>query len=399
MDSSVNPQPTDGHIRISHEIHRELIRRKFSQRQRDVIDFILTLSWGCGKPSAIIPELKNFEEAGIRKNHIREVLDGLVTGKVILWDELMNIFQFNKHYDQWTIQPISASAKRLNELINLNLARPSPNLLKLPLPERGIEFPYKEPCSLNGNPVPKKGTGFPNEESGSGKSNGSVPKKGTGFLNEEASSSRKGNQPVPKRGTVTRDYPSRIKGSSISKASIKAIFKKDKRTTTTTITTNTFSELLNDEYSFQSIVINYKNNFLAGNKVLPFDEEDLESLFSDFGGEWLYTAMKTAYRGGSEKRNLAYVRGILNGFRERGGMNTQLTKTPILPSALPVKPIRQGQGDSWSGKGRSGKPHIEIFNPPLLPPTPEEIALQQKLIAEYRTEAETYGNGQLEHQG
>ena len=83
MDSSVNPQPTDAHIRISHAIHRELIRRKFTQRQRDILDFILTLSWGCRKPSAIIPQLKDFELCGVRKNHIRNELQQLVKAGVI----------------------------------------------------------------------------------------------------------------------------------------------------------------------------------------------------------------------------------------------------------------------------------------------------------------------------
>lgn len=201
MNSRVNPQPTDGHIRISHEIHRELIRRKFSKRQRDVIDFILTLSWGCGKSSAIIPELKSFEEAGIRKNHIRVVLEGLVAENVIIWDELLNIFQFNKHYDQWTIQPISNSAKRLNELINLNLARPSSNLLKPLLPEKGIQTSNVEVSSHISDRVTEKETGLPEEGSGSTKNSDSAPDKDVGVQKGNATtSSQKRNSPVPKKG-------------------------------------------------------------------------------------------------------------------------------------------------------------------------------------------------------
>lgn len=172
MDSSVNPQPTDGHIRISHEIHRELIRRKFSQRQRDVIDFILTLSWGCGKPSAIIPELKDFAETGIGKNHIRGVLEELLQGRVILWDKELNTFQLNKHYDLWNMETvISANPSRFKELINLNLARPSPNLLKSTVPEKGTEFPKGGPSSRKRNRVPERGTGFPKRGPSSRKGN------------------------------------------------------------------------------------------------------------------------------------------------------------------------------------------------------------------------------------
>lgn len=173
MDSNVNPQPTDAHIRINHEIHRELIRRKFTQRQRDIIDFILTLSWGCGKPSAIIPQLKHFELCGIRKNHIRAELIALCEKKVILWEQSLNIFQINKHYDQWSVDPIeSFDLKKMKELINLNIENHSPNLTKM-VPKKGTQFPNKEPKMSSqrelsytfGNQVPKKGTArFPKRE-------------------------------------------------------------------------------------------------------------------------------------------------------------------------------------------------------------------------------------------
>ncbi|WNS43862.1 replication protein [Paenibacillus sp. MMS20-IR301] len=285
--------PTDAHIRISHEIHQELIRWKFSQRQRDVIDFILTLNWGCGKPSAIIPELKDFAETGIGKNHIRGVLEGLLQGKVILWDKELNTFQLNKHYDLWNMESvISANPNRFKELINLNLARPSPNLLK---------------------------------------------------------------SAVPEKGSVSRNYPSCIKGSSVLKASIKAI-KRFKRTTTTTITTTirTSTDTLKKEhgsYSFQNILLDYKNNFVAGGKLTPFDENDLQSLFGTYGGEWLHTAMRTAYRLGADKRNLAYVQGILWGYRERGGIDKPETRKPVEPSPTPYAP-RNYEGSRSQGSAR-----------------------------------------------
>lgn len=159
MDSNVNPQPTDAHIRINHEIHRELIRRKFTQRQRNIIDFILTLSWGCGKPSAIIPQLKHFEYCGIRKNHIRAELLGLVEKSVILWEQSLNIFQINKHYDQWTVDPIeSFDLKKMKELISLNIENQSPNLSKS-VPKKGTEFPNQEPDTGS-----QKGTQLHNRE-------------------------------------------------------------------------------------------------------------------------------------------------------------------------------------------------------------------------------------------
>ncbi|MEK8212520.1 replication protein [Paenibacillus sp. FSL L8-0463] len=384
MDSSVNPQPTDAHIRISHEIHRELIRRKFSQRQRNVIDFILTLSWGCGKPSAIIPELKNFQEAGIGSNHIRQVLDGLVAGNVILWDQLMNIFQVNKHYDQWEIDIVSSSAKKFKELINMNLARPSPNLLKPSIPKKGNESPEEEPGSPNGNPVPEKGSVIPKREPSSGIGNPPVPEKGNEFPKKEPPISQKGKRTVPRKGNVRRDYPSHIKGFSVSKASIKAIFKSFKRTTTTTITTREPLDLLEDADSFQSAMINYSNNFLAGKKVAPFDEEDMKSLFDDFGGAWLHAAMRTAYRGGPEKQNLAYIRGILNGYQHRGGTTSQQSEKTDASFISPGKPkTPNGSGRNTSRSGKQQIP-ISVDDGSGDVPTPEEMAEMMRKAQEIK---------------
>ncbi|WP_341347086.1 replication protein [Paenibacillus sp. FSL H3-0469] len=382
MDSSVNPQPTDAHIRISHEIHRELIRRKFSQRQRDVIDFILTLSWGCGKPSAIIPELKDFAETGIGKNHIRGVLNELLQGNVILWDKEMNTFQLNKYYDLWSIETVvSANPKRFKELINLNLARPSPNLLKSTVPEKGTEFPKGEPSSQKGDRVPKRGTEFPKEEPGSRKGD-RVPEKGTEFLKRELVSSQKGNRPVPKRGTVTRNYPSRIMGSSVSKASIKAIkrFKRTTTTITTTMSTSADTLRMNPElYSIQNIKLDYKNNFIAGGKLTSFDENDLETLHGTYGGEWLHSAMRAAYRLGIDKRNLAYIQGILRGYRERGGMDKLESKISVVASATPPSPRSNERSRNQGGRSRKSEiPILTDYGGGAIPSADEMAELMRK---------------------
>ncbi|MEK5417072.1 replication protein [Paenibacillus sp. FSL L8-0708] len=300
MDSNVNPQPTDAHIRINHEIHRELIRRKFTQRQRNIIDFILTLSWGCGKPSAIIPQLKHFEYCGIRKNHIRAELLGLVEKSVILWEQSLNIFQINKHYDQWTVDPIeSFDLKKMKELISLNIENQSPNLSKS---------------------VPKKGTEFPNQEPDTGSQKGnSVTQSGTEFLKRELSGSQKGNYPVPKSGTVRRLYPSHIKAFSVSKESIKAIIKKSSsnKGTLSEIDTEPKPVGSNPNYSFGYLYQAYEKNFTEGGKVTPFETEEFGVLYDDYGGEWMLKAMREATR--HKVLTLAYVGGILKGYRKRGG--------------------------------------------------------------------------------
>lgn len=324
MGSTVNPQPTDAHIRISHEVHRELVRRKFSKRQRDVIDLILTLSWGCGKPSALIPELKYFEEIGIGKNHIRSVLDGLVESHVILWDRFMNVFQFNKHYDQWEIGVVTPSPKKLNDLIKINLSHASPNLLKASVAQPvqpGSGAPRK------GNAVPKKGTGSPKGEPSSQKRS-SVPVKGILFPKEEATGSQKGNSPVPKKGTTLRCQLNGGAGFRLSKAISKAI--KDKVRTSSTASAFIFTDFTGtpeireeNTHALSTILREYQSNFTRGRALTEYEQEDIQTLHSDYGGEWLYAALREAHRLGFEKQNLAYVRGILKGYRKRGGTSTE----------------------------------------------------------------------------
>lgn len=206
MASQVNPQPDDAHIRISHEVHRELIRRDFSKRQRNIIDFILTLSWGCGRSDAVIPQLSHFALCGIGKNHVRSELSALVASRVIFWEEAEGLFRFNKHFDQWQISPGKKhDSELMKELIALNISR------------------------SNQKKVPKTGTSrFPKQElGGSQNGNFAVPEMGTEFPKWEPESSQNRNSEVPKTGTLTLEKPSRIKGFRLSKAIIKAKIKKD----------------------------------------------------------------------------------------------------------------------------------------------------------------------------
>lgn len=202
MESQVNPQPDDAHIRISHEVHRELIRLNFSKRQRNIIDFILTLSWGCGRPDAVIPQLSHFALCGVTKNNIRDELEALVAAKVISWEKTESIFRFNKHFDQWQITPNKGSdAELMKNLIALNITRNDPGKV---LKTRTSRFLKQE---LNGSQ---------NKNS-----------DGVQFLKQEPESSQNKNCRVLKTGTPTLKKTSRIKAFRLSKAIIKAKIKKD----------------------------------------------------------------------------------------------------------------------------------------------------------------------------
>lgn len=297
MESTVNPQPDDPHLRIAHAIHREIIRRKFTARQRSIIDFILTLSWGCGKPSAIIPRLKDFRFCGVGPNHIRKELLALSVANVIYWDGAMNAFQINKHYDCWEIEVVDDFDKKdMDKLISYNLEIKSPNLDKK-LPETGSDFPKREKMD-----IPDSGTNFPNRE--------------PNFPKREVKTSRNGKLKVPEMGSRKLIFPCRIKRFRLSKTSIKAIIKKRNTTTTTRARAP-------DEFSFGNIFNAYEKNFISGGKITQFDIDEFSALFDDYGGEWLLKAMREAYRQGADKRNLAYVHGVLKGYKSRGGPDTE----------------------------------------------------------------------------
>jgi len=164
-----NPQPTDAHLRIAHEIQEQIMAREFTKRQRNILDLILRLSWGCGKKYAIIPNLKDFEVAGVRRTHVKAELEFLDKSRVIKWVRESNLFVFNKDYDTWVVSYTRThDEKRLDELIHINLqdkkqGAPYESLINNLLgyqnsnqvTETGTELPKQELNYQNSNSVTK----------------------------------------------------------------------------------------------------------------------------------------------------------------------------------------------------------------------------------------------------
>ncbi|RFB35697.1 phage replication protein [Brevibacillus sp. VP] len=161
-----NPQTEKGHMRIANDIWVAIIKRKFTLRQRNILDFILRMSWGCRKKSAVIPMLKDFELCGVRKEHIRIELEHLVAMNVLMWDSNRNEYWFNKDFDQWKVTPVKGwSEERFNELISMNLGNK--------VTETVTGLPNQQP-NQNSNSVTKKETQLLQKKSYS------VTKKATG---------------------------------------------------------------------------------------------------------------------------------------------------------------------------------------------------------------------------
>lgn len=103
--------------------------RQFTAKQRRVCDLILRLSWGCGKETAYIPHLADFEVVGLFRQDIFATLTLLQAENVIYWDREGHHFAFNKDFDQWKVslhQTAVLKASLLADLIKTNVTRRHP---------------------------------------------------------------------------------------------------------------------------------------------------------------------------------------------------------------------------------------------------------------------------------
>lgn len=117
-----NPQKERGHVGIANELWDEIIRRDFTKRQKDIMQFILRLSYGCGRKTALIPRQKDFEICGVREGHIKTEIDHLIKCKVIERGSQKGEYRFNKNYDFWQVTPVFLwDEVRMKELIRINL--------------------------------------------------------------------------------------------------------------------------------------------------------------------------------------------------------------------------------------------------------------------------------------
>ncbi|MCL6459920.1 MAG: DUF4373 domain-containing protein [Gorillibacterium sp.] len=105
----------------------------------------------------------------------------------------------------------------------------------------------------------------------------------------------------------------------------------------------TISGGLKVDADFGTVFREYSKNFIAGGKVTQFDVEDFQELYDTYDGEWALKAMREAYRQGPDKRNLAYVNGILKRWKKVG-----------LDNPWEVEKLRGGQPDEKIEGGGQG---------------------------------------------
>ncbi|WP_339815955.1 DnaD domain protein [Paenibacillus sp. FSL R5-0928] len=106
-------------------------------------------------------------------------------------------------------------------------------------------------------------------------------------------------------------------------------------------------------------------------------KDRLNDFIKEYSERWLCEAMKKAVLAG--KRSLNYVGGTLKNWRA-DGIDEPWTKES--------QPASGGGYRSGRNGGQSGKQQIEITKNDLTPPTPEEIALQEKMMAKLKAKKE-----------
>ena len=114
-----NPQPHQ-FTRLSNELYKAIMQSDFTKRQRNILDLVIRMSYGCGKKSALLRPV-DFELVGIYKTHIRKELDYLSKAAVLIIDG--DRITLNKNYDQWRIS-LSRNATntdRWSEVLRRNL--------------------------------------------------------------------------------------------------------------------------------------------------------------------------------------------------------------------------------------------------------------------------------------
>jgi phage replication O-like protein O len=159
-----SPQLENGYTRMANELYEAIMTSDFSKRQRNVLDLVIRLSYGCGKRNAILRP-SDYEIVGVGRNHIKDTLKELKDANVLVING--DVTHINKDYKLWKISKVGKS-ERLSEIIRRNLAA---------VPEMGTEIPE------TGTEVPETGIG---EHEG-------IPETGTG-------SSQNGNSTVPETG-------------------------------------------------------------------------------------------------------------------------------------------------------------------------------------------------------
>ncbi|SDC69241.1 phage replication protein O [Paenibacillus sp. UNCCL117] len=208
----VNPQKERGYVGLANDIWDEIIRRDFTKRQKDILQFIIRMSYGCGRKTAFIPKQKDFSLCGVGENKIKSELEYLENCKVIRWDRVGNEYGLNKDYDAWQVSPVrSWDEDRYKEIIHTNITLAKKERKKVTETGSFSQGNQSEESSQNGNFEEIDEEAAEVEE---------LPETGRSDENNFP----KREEELPEKGSSTPDLPS---NDAASEASKKGLKKKD----------------------------------------------------------------------------------------------------------------------------------------------------------------------------
>ncbi|AFC32168.1 putative prophage replication protein O [Paenibacillus mucilaginosus 3016] len=317
-----NPQPENGTVRIANELWDEVIRRDFSKRQKDIIFFIWRLSYGCkGQKTAYIPKLVYFELCGIPTGNFHRELDRLEALGVLIRDREKKTFEINKNYDEWKV-PLGGGWNefKFDELLALNLDE-----------SRQINAKNRVKTTRKNALKQRDFEGSENE-----------------IALKQRDASRQNNANLEgnrvKITHSTPDEPNQDAGSQPPIDIIKDINTDSSSTKILMLNQGTApAASRSKDFSFSKIYTIYEKHFTENGNVSEFEVQDLTDQFETYGGEWLLEAMREAVR--HKIRTLAYINGVLNGYKARGGphkdKNLQIVGGPADYQLADDDPIAQ----------------------------------------------------------
>jgi DnaD/phage-associated family protein len=281
-----NPQPTDAHIRIAHEIEEHILMSMFPERPIRVMLFILRLSWGCGKHSAYIPRQKYFELCGVREGHIKQVLDWLINADVIIRDG--DHYQFNKDFDRWHVsRAFNYSPEKLTELVSLNINESDRDLREL-TKKVSQNLPKREETTYQRGKIPETSLASPKESiKARVKENTATSSTSSEEKLTELVSDKKPDAVPEKEAPAT---------AAISDASSSAVY-------CVPVGEETIGDLIKL----------YEENI---GLITPIIADELKDICHEYPLEWFKAAVKEACSAGA--RNLKYIRRILDRWRVDG---------------------------------------------------------------------------------
>ncbi|WP_438447437.1 replication protein [Gorillibacterium sp. sgz5001074] len=115
-----NPQP-DQFTKLSNELYEAIMKTDFSKRQRNILDLIMRLSYGCRKKFAILRP-SDFEVVGVLRGHIKKELEYLQMANVLHIEG--EVYTLNKDYDSWRVSITKTfNDEKYQKILSRNLAQ------------------------------------------------------------------------------------------------------------------------------------------------------------------------------------------------------------------------------------------------------------------------------------